>query len=402
MDYIKCVSDYFGESWLDSNWESFRQSRINSIAEILTAAEIKADLDLHPLIYDIANYQDISSSHVDLRRIPQDSTYRLLCHLGRDIDLLHNELGERGNKLKHSLCQQKEFNSHRFTLLVAAGFKLLNYKIEFLPEVKGKNTADLKVTYGSREYFVECKQRNQDVADRERYLCTGEYQEHLFNLFRQLGITNLLIDIEATGNIDTYKNTLLKLLVLYIRVNIYEKKPLEWDVDGNKVIIKFFYTDSKPELLNILEQERNIKMITHVTRTEDAFCAVDLKNKNIILLNKNSKEDDPQIDNLYNANLKEKGNSKLIVYYDMGRSYESWTDKIGSMIYKDLNENNYAFENIDLLVTCQTMPKYRNNEVIIKPDFRGVGKISKIGGNPADLRLFGFQGDTGMDHYFIN
>lgn len=404
MDYLAPIIDYFGKDWLNQQWDSFRQSKLNDNPDKINANNIKIELELHPLIYEGANYQDIYSPNFDLYKIPHDATYKILCHFGRDLLLLQNELAARGNTIKNPLRNWKEFNNHRFMLLVASGYKLLGYKVEFLPPIKinGKKTADLKVSKVSTEYLIECKQKNQGEEDNYRHPAAARIAENLNEFYLSKRIQGLTVAIDSYDVLEKFEVELIKLIKIHILANVFKKEPVIFEINGCKVEVSFFYTSTKLDLLNILEEERNIKKIAHITRTEDAFVVVDSKNTNLLLLNKKRKEDEIPLDPLVNANLKEKGGNKLIAYYDMGRSYESWTDTIAERIWNDLNDGKYTFENIDCLFTSQTLPLYKNKQVIYQPNMRCVGRISKIGGNPKDLNLLGFQGDTGMDTYFVD
>lgn len=397
--YIKVIHDFYGSAWLNEQWKKFLMFKSNDDPDNIDSKQIEAELKMHPLMYMLANYLG-DSKLVDLNKpfSETDGMYQVLLHLGRDIELLSFEISQRGSKLKLDLLKPNEFNSHRFMLLIAAGYKILGYKVEFIPQKQGHKMPDIHVWKSEKQDFViECKQRDQNKADFERYLFTAVLAEKIFPILKAKNIKKITIEIYADLKLEPHKDVLEKIIRIAIACGRFEPIYLE----NEKIKILFYNTDSRGNYDQILYSERNINKVTYVSRCEDAFVAADCKNSNVIFLDKEIKEEKVLTDLLIDANLKEKDGKKLIVYYDLGRSYESWVEIIVKKLFENRTTGLDVYPNIDCLFACQTMEKYKEGKIFYQPFFTSTARLSSMGGDPQQLELVGLQGDTGIDHYFL-
>ena len=65
---------------------------------------------------------------------------------------------------------RKQPDGHFFELLVALSYAQSGFQVELINEVRGMKTADMRVSKGDEEYFVECKRmaRTADYSQKER------------------------------------------------------------------------------------------------------------------------------------------------------------------------------------------------------------------------------------------
>lgn len=65
---------------------------------------------------------------------------------------------------------RKQPDGHFFELLVALSYAQSGFQVELIKEVRGTKTADMRVSKGNEEYFVECKRmaRTSDYSETER------------------------------------------------------------------------------------------------------------------------------------------------------------------------------------------------------------------------------------------
>lgn len=394
--YVKELQDFFGQAWFDKEIHNFKKDSVSVPEDVIDSEQIRRELELHPLIYTLINYVGDAKS-INFDRLPDDGTYQVLLHLGRDLELLAKEIRQRGTKIKDALLRPNEFNSYRFMLLVAAGYKMLGYKVEILPE-KSHKTADLAVYKSpNQDYLVECKQRNQNMADCERYNQTAVLAEYLFPLFKANKITHLTLEVHSDVKLHDYLDLLKKIITVSIRCGRYEPVNLE----AGRIRVLFFDTKTKGNLHQILENERNIRKVTYISRCEDAFVAADCVNCNVVQLDKDVKEEALITSLLEDANMKEKDRRKLVVYYDLGRAYSTWVEKATKTVFEERTKQNDCYPNIDCLFACQTMEKFIGGQIFFQPSFTCTAKVSSMGNNIETLDLLGFQGNTGMDSYFI-
>ena len=124
---------------------------------------------------------------------------------------------------------------------------------------------------------------------------------------------------------------------------------------------------------------------------------------NAILLNKNVEESVPRnlYDLLQDANLKQKGNGKLLAYVDMGRGLNDWTESLANTLKEELQNKQDNYPNIDGFVIMQSPLRILpSREIVTQPSTFVVGKKSKIGADPEEINIPGLQGETGLDNYF--
>ncbi|MDZ4227806.1 MAG: hypothetical protein U1E54_01030, partial [Candidatus Levybacteria bacterium] len=145
----------------------------------------------------------------------------------------------------------------------------------------------------------------------------------------------------------------------------------------------------------------NVNNVVYFTRAENSFLFTDPSNQNLILINKHYAED-LLPNNLYelivDANNKSKNGNKLILHYDFGISDSDWVNIVANKIYKEISNNIIRYENIDLFVFSQTMPRNIDHQIVFKPDFKTIGRKSNLTDIPLKT-LVGQQGETGMDSY---
>jgi len=149
-----------------------RVSSINSsrrLSFFLNKIVLK-ELELHPVLIDVFKVQDIKEAKLDFSKIESvPSANYHLSHLGRDLELLSVEIAERGSHLKTDLLNPIGYESHRFNLMIAAGYKIEGYKVKFVPSSPKIKRADLLVNSSKGEFYIENKRANQDVSDFPRY-----------------------------------------------------------------------------------------------------------------------------------------------------------------------------------------------------------------------------------------
>lgn len=393
-NYVKYLNIAFEKTWLENLWKDYRKYLVTTDPNLIDLNQVKYELNLHPLIKDIAPHLDINKDEVDLDKISNNPTFNILNLLGRDIYLLKDEIMARGKRFINDLQKANEYESQRFTLLIAAGYKLLGYKVEFLPTNDNK-TADLHVWNEVADYIVECKMRNQSQSDKDRYILVTEAAIELFKMFVANNIKDTTVQIILEKDIQLNNGFLLQSLVVTIlNAPIFKHT---FDHLGDTVNVKVFKTTDK--LLKMLGDDLNINKISYMGRALDTINGIDRQNRNVLIINKKVKESDLYLDLLNDANMKEKQNRKLIVYYDLGRGYDNWPQSIAKKVFDDINNNISLFPNIDCLFTLQSLPKYRDGLVILEPSIHYVGQKSKLGDAPDKLNLFGVQGDTGIENY---
>lgn len=397
--YYAPVISYFTQAWFDEGWKKFCLVR-NKYSKGSYAQEIlKLELGMHPLQKEVFRYQGTYANGLDFGKIPVGGASDfIISHLGRDLDLLKNEISARGDKIRNDLLIPENFESTRFVLLVAAGYKLLGYEVEFLPIGRGAKTPDLLVKRNQREYLIECKQRNQDAADKNDYLFFGKLVEKYLPLLGFRGVTDTLVDIQVFFRLNAQIEQEIDLGL----------SRLIWRNQKTKCVNKFkiekFSATSNPGLMSLLQSSGHFKNVPVFTRTEDMYIASSPLSKNVIVMTKNSKEDkipSSIYSELFDANKHDKKGKKLIVYYDFGRGFSEWTNILGIKTFEEYKEVGQKLKNIDLFVYCQTLLKYKGATTEVRPTFNFVGDRTKIGGTPDQLNLFGFQGRTGMDAYIM-
>jgi hypothetical protein len=395
--YHQIVIEFFGEEWFQTSWKHFCEVRKKfekgSFAKEITELE----LSLHPILREVFRYQSGYDGILDFDKIPNlGPTDFILSHLGRDLELLKDEICARGNKIKDDLKEPDQFESHRFNVLVAAGYKLLGYRVEFIPTGKDKRP-DLLVE-DKIKLLIESKQRNQSISDKDRYSFFGDLTEEFLPLLRTKSFYDTQLNIELKG--DTKLSSIKERIKVDIKELVLKNKKStsnEYNISINKL------SDNK-SLLKLLLDGGHFREYPVYTRTEDGFLASDPVNKNVVWLNKNISPDkipSAIYEELYDANSKVKNGEKLIVYLDLERGYSDWVEKLSQHILDNMDEYLKDLPNIDAYVISQTPLKYLGKSTIIQPTFNFIGEKSKWSDTPDVLNIFGFQGHTGMDGYLI-
>lgn len=392
---IDYVNIFFGQPWIRENWRQYLDTRGDDSPTKFTSESVIEEISLHPLLYLGADSQDIKTGIFDFNKIPNDSgNYSTLLYLGRDLMLLEAEIKARGGKIKNSLKRISEYDSTRFCILIATAYKLLGHKVEFLPEKENK-MPDLLVTNGNIQFVVECKQRNQRQSDKERY----EMFIKIVSSIRPLLIKKKLKDLSLEIKINVNKNNLLDEVNQEVMRSISSGsyKPI-----ANKLFtVKFAKAHLRSHYDQFVNNPDNVNNVVYFTRAENSFLFTDPSNQNLILINKHYAED-LLPNNLYelivDANNKSKNGNKLILHYDFGISDSDWVNIVANKIYKEISNNIIRYENIDLFVFSQTMPRNIDHQIVFKPDFKTIGRKSNLTDIPLKT-LVGQQGETGMDSY---
>ncbi len=146
--YYQYVLDFFGEDWFQSNWKDFTSKRNKYPQDSLNREIVINELGLHPLLSEVFRYQkDTTINNLDFDRItPASGSDFIFQHLGRDLSLLKEEIEARGKQIQKDLKSPFSYENHRFNLMVAAGYKLLGFKVEFVPSQSSTiKTPDLLV-----------------------------------------------------------------------------------------------------------------------------------------------------------------------------------------------------------------------------------------------------------------
>lgn len=393
------VIDFFGLDWFESSWQDYRELVEKEDSRTFSTKIILKEIMLHPLLTDVFAHQNKNEEKLDFSRIKPNSPADFhFAHLGRDLQLLQEEISKRGSHIKKDLLDSNAYESHRFNLIVAAGYKIEGYNIEFIPSSPEEKRADLFVSGAKGEFYIENKRANQNISDLPRYEFFSNLIEEVMSLLRFRKVNNLVIGIDAKGNIDKHKKTINEA----INKKIWRNQKFQEIQDLN---IKFSILDERAELFNFLKRQNHFRQKPMYTRSEDFLIASDPINKNIILLNKDVHQDEipnRMKDLLEDANSKIKKDKKLIVYFDIGRGMKEWNGTISDYLYEKMsNSDGGEFSNIDTFVICQTALQHLGDLVQIRPNFNILGSIKKLGGKPEDFNLFGFQGHTGMDDYLL-
>jgi len=254
------------------------------------------------------------------------------------------------------------------------------------------------VKKNQQEYLIECKQRNQEVSDKEEYLFFGQLAEKYLPLLSLRGTKDILLDIQIFVDLATQiKQEVDKEINRQIWRNQKTK-------DFRKFRVGILKASSSPGLIALLQSSGHFRNVPVFTRTEDMYIASDPATKNVIAMNKSAKEDkipSNTYGELFDANKHNKGNRKLIVYYDFGRGFTAWTNSLGKQTFNEYKEVEKELKNIDLFVFCQTLLKYKGTTTEVRPTFNFIGDKKKMEGTPDQLNLFGIQGHTGMNSYII-
>lgn len=395
--YHQIVIEFFGEEWFQENWKHFCEVRKKFEKGSFNKEITELELSLHPLLEEVFRYQSGYEGLLDFDKIPDlGPADFIFSHLGRDLELLKNEISSRGNKIKDDLKEPDQFESHRFNVLVAAGFKLLGYKVNFIPTGKEKRP-DLLVE-NKTKLLIESKQRNQSISDKDRYSFFGVITEEFLPLLRAQNLSDIQLNIELKSDA---KLSSIKAQILIDILNLILKNEKNANDEYSISIHKF--SDNKP-LLKLLLDGGHFREYPVYTRTEDGFLASDPINKNVVWLNKSINPDkipSAIYEELYDANSKVKNGEKLIVYLDLERGYSDWVEKLSQHILDNMDEYLKDLPNIDAYVISQTPLKYLGKSTIIQPTFNFIGEKSKWSDTPDALNIFGFQGHTGMDDYLI-
>lgn len=397
--YHQTVIDYFGQDWFEENWNTFCEIRSKHPKGSFAQEILKLELDLHPLLKEVFRWQGSYSNKLDFNKIPiGGASDFIFSHLGRDLDLLKEEIKERGGNVKRDLLSPEKYEGNRFVLLVATGYKLLGYEVKILAIDPRNKTPDLLVKKNQQEYLIECKQRNQEVSDKEEYLFFGQLAEKYMPLLALKSMKDILFDIQAFVDLTTQlQQEIDKEITRQIWRNQKSK-------DFSKFKVRILKASSNPELIALLQSSGHFQNVPVFTRTEDMYIASDPDTKNVIAMNKGAKEDkipSNTYEELFDANKHNKGNKKLIVYYDFGRGFTTWTDSLGKQTFHEYREVEKELKNIDLFVFCQTLLKYKGITTEVRPTFNFIGDKKKMEGTPDQLNLFGIQGHTGMNSYII-
>jgi hypothetical protein len=395
--YHQTVIEFFGEEWFQENWRYFCEVRKKFEKGSFNKEITELELSLHPLLKEVFRYQSGYEGALDFDKIPDlGPADFIFSHLGRDLELLKNEINSHGNKIKEDLKEPDQYESHRFNILVAAGYKLLGYKVEFIATGKDKRP-DLLVE-NETKLLIESKQRNQSISDKDRYRFFGEVTEECLPLLRAKNLHDIQLNIELKG--DTKLSSINEQVLIDIRNLISKNKKstnAEYSIGINKL------SDNK-SLLKLLLDSGHFREYPVYTRTEDGFIASDPINKNVVWLNKSVSPDkipSAIYEELYDANSKVKNGEKLIVYLDLERGYSDWVERLSQHILDNMDEYLRDLPNIDAYVISQTPLKYLGKSTVIQPTFNFIGEKTKWSDTPDVLNIFGFQGHTGMDGYVL-
>jgi hypothetical protein len=397
--YYKNVIEFFGIEWFQTEWEKFRNIHSNVHNNSFSSNLILHEISLHPLIADVFIDQNFENEQIDFNLIKPNSPSDFnLTHLGRDLDLLKTEINERGLLIKKDLLKPEEYESHRFTLMVAAGYKIEGYKVLFVPTSSEVKRADLLVSNNTVNFYIENKRINQQASDQQRYEYFADLVDNTLNLLRLRKYYNTVVGVDAKGDINNYS----KIIENAIFRKIWRNQDLK---ETKNLAVKFSALKFNSELYLMLKRLGHFQKYPIYTRAEDFLIASDPVNKNVILLNKNVLPDEiPSrvLALLGDANSKIKDDKKLIVYFDIGRGMSSWISNISDFLVSTVNNSrDDIFPNIDAFVLSQASLKHIGGIVQIRPNFNIIGNTKKLGGNPEVYNLFGFQGHTGMDNYLI-
>jgi hypothetical protein len=398
--YHQSVIDYFGKDWFEEGWKKFCEIRSKHPKGSFAQEILELELNLHPLQKEIFRWQGPSyAGDLDFSKIPLGGASDFIfSHLGRDLELLKEEIKMRGHSIKRDLLIAENYEGNRFVLLVAAGYKLLGYEVEFLPMDPHFKTPDLLVKMDQQKYLIECKQRNQEIADKDEYLFFGKLAETFLPLLRMRQKQDILIDVQIFMPSNPQ---IKKEIEIEINKQIWRNQKSK---DFSKFRVGIFKASSSPGLIDLLQSSGHFQNVPVFTRTEDMYIASDPLSKNVIAMNKRVKEEkipSNTYEELFDANKHNKGSKKLIVYYDFGRGFTAWADNLGKQTFNEYKDVEKKLGNIDLFVFLQTLLKYKGMSTEVRPTFNFIGNKEKMEGTPDQLNLFGMQGHTGMDSYII-
>jgi hypothetical protein len=348
----------------------------------------------------VFKHQENYDVPLDFNRIyPLGSSDFIFSHLGRDLELLSDEISIHGDRIRKDLLAPENYEANRFTLIIAAGYKLLNYKVEFIAATSSKEKrADLLIQ-GKIIFLVEAKQRNQAFSDKERYSFFGKLTERFLPLLHQLNRKDIFLNIEIKYGAEL--KTIEKSLFEDIRKLIWRNQK---STNGNyKITLNNL--SSHRDFKKILLEGGHLREYPVFTKTEDGFIASDPINQNVVWLNKsiNPKTKFPNAfySLLEDANAKTKNGNRLLLYLDLERGSSDWVDQIAKDILEDMDTYSKDYPNIDGYVISQIPLKFLGKTTIIQPTFNFIGKKSTWSDEPDPTKFFGMQGHTGMDDYLI-
>ncbi len=399
-DYYTKVIKYFGEDWFNNQFEEFLTNRQKYPKDGLNKEIVELEIKLHPLVMDVIRPQATDAKKIKWDDVKKSvvANYEIM-HLGRDLSLLESEIKARGDKIRVDLINPLRYENHRFNIFVASGYKLLGYEVTFVPSSskKGK-TPDLYVTKRNKSFYIECKQRDQRMADVKRFTYLAKIAEQIFLILRSKRINICFIDFRITK--DNITDELYKLLVKKIYRN-----DLKSFVFNKEISINIRSVTTLPYLVNLLKNNGHYDEKIVFTTFEDGFIASDPLTTNTIYINKSGSDRTVPLgiyDLLLDANNKNKDGEKLLTYLDFGKADSIISEKLAFEIKEKLKKGYDPYPNIDGLFILQTIRKIlEDRQVIIKPNVFAVAKKSKLGSDPIALELFGLQGSTGIDKYLL-
>lgn len=392
--YCKVVSDFFEASWIEKEWNKYllQKSKFTSSNSIKEAVFV--DYDVHPLLTHLFKWWLMVPEMNEVSiAVPNntDSSF-IICHLGRDLELLVNEISKRGNQIRDELRVPSKYDSLRYTLLIAAGYKLNGFEVEILGRSK-KKIPDLFVKKSEHQFYIECKRRNQKEADRKIYSIFLHVVEKYLPQMEKNKLRKLHLEIRANLNIEDKEDEFLINLDKF------------WHTSENlsdKYEVTIYDQSQNGRFREMMKELGHFNGRIMFSRAPNQFIASEPIGENIISLElsfKNKKIPPAVFGELIDANKHQKGEDKLIVYYDFGDGRTEWITMISDQAYEEFDDPDIS--NIDAIVFSNTSTTHLERSKTYEPNFYLIGDIERLDIPGKKIDLFGLSGKAGFDSYII-
>ncbi len=399
IDYRNSFFKMFGNNFLENGVNVFFKLRNKISNKDLYSVDIPLlELKLHPIIKDVLRTFKPGQEKFDQNLLPShDKADAELMLLGRDLHLLHGELLENPDvyaEYQRELSNPQLYRARRFELMVAAGYKIQGYSIHFIARESdiSKKTYEFSATLPSgKSVQVECKQRNQALADSTAINYLSLLMKKLAPIFCD-GSHCLIVSIDLETISLSQVNELAKLIVDRIESKTYFQQIT------TKLGIVEIKEYSKHQIKNTLFSELDRPHPTYTT-TEDEYISC---HKGFYLMIRRSLGDEilKSYDRLF-SDAKKKFDATdpcRLVYFDIGELPVDEADRISLAIKANPIP---SVDGVFLLKSIlHLVPSGMGQSAItFSPATKTYLKKSKMEKGILPDSIFGLQGDSGFDGY---
>lgn len=380
--YLEYLINFFDLKWLNKQWSDFISSRKKYPEETVDSVTCQLSFNLHPLLRDIYSVQNRDSKKIDFSKITYTNSPQLY-YLGRDLNLLKEEITKTGKKFQDLKDRQKYYSS-RFELSIAAAYKFLGFDIEFAS--KNTNLPDIHATKDQYEFYIECKRKNTENTEIEKsfkdFFCL--LSGSLFVTLKNFKFNNTLINISGVKPElpNSTEKIIQKIKEIIVSGELLSK------ISVMNMTISFVSILDNPNIYNFLISNGHFNKQSMITNAWDGILGSDCQTKNVIFLEKPILKNVPKsfIDYLEDADKKETSGKKYIVYVDTGESVEEHAEQLA----KNLTRTIYDYKKICMIVLCKMTPDINNGKIIFRPRIKIIASKKRMGGKEINnLPIFG-------------